>query len=259
MASGLKNSSATQVVVTGTSSSNSTEIMNFTIPGAGTWIIDYFVTMQGVPSLSNTVYAGLFNSSNALVANSQMTAPQANGLVNFTANKTTLVTTTGPTTFKLKGWGSNTSNPQPQTQYVVPASAAGVVFISDSGTTGAVGATGPRGATGATGDKGPAGPTGATGAQGPVGSPGATGPAGPKGDIGIAGAKGDKGLTGDKGPAGAQGPVGATGAPGATGPAGAAGARGDVGAQGPGRPVTVMNRAPNANEGNVGDIWYQTY
>lgn len=258
MASGSASLSATQVVVTGTNSSNSTQILTFTIPSAGTWSVSYFVTMSSL-NMATGATAGLFNGSNALVSNSQVTPPVAMNMSSATLNKTIIVTTTGPATFKLKGWGGNTSNPQPQTQYVVPGTGASVVFMSDSGTTGSVGATGPRGATGETGPKGDTGAPGPIGLTGVKGEPGATGTAGLKGDPGIAGVKGDKGLTGDKGPAGPQGPVGATGPQGPAGPTGATGARGDVGAQGPGRPVTVMNRAPNANEGNIGDIWYQTY
>ena len=83
--------------------------------------------------------------------------------------------------------------------------------------------TSPKGDQGIQGVKGDRGATGLTGGNGPHGHPGPIGPAGPKGDNGP---KGDKG---DAGPAGPRGTVN----------------------------VTVQTRAPNSNEGVVGDIWYQ--
>ena len=80
-----------------------------------------------------------------------------------------------------------------------------------------------RGLQGVPGPRGLTGLAGTNGSPGPQGNPGPTGPAGAKGDTG---AKGDKG---DIGPAGPRGTVN----------------------------VTVQTRAPNSNEGLVGDIWYQ--
>jgi hypothetical protein len=51
-----------------------------------------------------------------------------------------------------------------------------------------------------------------------------------------------------------MGPKGDTGNAGPQGPAGTQGA---TGAAGRSVNVWVMNRAPNNNEGAVGDIWYQ--
>jgi hypothetical protein len=84
-------------------------------------------------------------------------------------------------------------------------------------------------------------------------------PKGDKGDQGIQGVKGDRGaigLTGGNGPQGNPGPAGPVG------PKGDLGAKGDKGDIGPAGPrgtvnVTVQTRAPNSNEGVVGDIWYQ--
>lgn len=104
------------------------------------------------------------------------------------------------------------------------------------------------------------GGTGRTGLRADLLGAGLQGPAGPKGDQGPAGGVGPAGPKGDQGIQGFTGATGATGATGPQGPAGPQGARGETGAQGPGRPVTVMNRAPtSADTANVGDIWYQTY
>jgi len=293
MATGSTYLTATQTV-TGTNSSNlATDIMTFTIPSAGTWVVEYFVTMSSL-NTAGAAYVGIFNSGNTLVANSQLPAPQASGLTTATVNGTVLITTTMATTFKIKGWQTGSG-------YTVAQGAAGAVYVTD----GVQGPVGPAGAPGAKGDKGLTGDKGATGDRGLTGLTGAQGPVGP---AGAAGAKGDKGLTGDRGlpgangaqgPAGPAGPAGATGAKGdrgydgakgATGPAGSPGAKGDQGEKGlqgergyigqtgpagapgavgpagpagpkgdPGRNATVYIQAtaPDNSVGATGDIWYQ--
>jgi hypothetical protein len=78
---------------------------------------------------------------------------------------------------------------------------------------------------------------------------------GPKGDSGT------NGTNGNQGPAGLRGEKGDPGPAGNTGPQGLIGPKGDKGDAGPAGPkgtvnVTVQTRAPNGNEGLVGDIWY---
>jgi len=232
-----------RVTVLGINASNSTEIITFTIPSAGTWTVDYFLTM-GLVNGSSNCNAMLFDSSNVSVSNSQITPPYGwNTSTPFTANKTILITTTGPATFKLKGWGGNTSFPQGQTQYLVDGGGAGVVYVADPVTIA----------------KGDRGVQGIQGVAGPKGEQGVVGPIGPKGDMGLTGAKGDRGAVGPNGGAGPQGNGGPIGP---IGPHGIQGPKGDVGPQGIQGPrgtvnVTVQTRAPNSNEGLVGDIWYQ--
>jgi hypothetical protein len=253
MATGSQYLSA-RVTVLGTSASNSTEIMTFTIPSAGTWVINYFITMNqiGVGGLLNC-NADLFDSNNTYLANSRITVPNGwNSTAPFTANKTTLITTTGPATFKLKGWGG--------ASYNVEGGGAGVVYVSDSGTQGPAGAKGDKGLTGDRGLSGAVGPTGAIGPAGPAGAKGDKGLTGDRGlpgangATGPAGAKGDIGAKGDAGPRGYDGAKGANGTQGPAGPAGPAGAKGDTGRN---ATVYIQTTAPDNSVGATGDIWYQ--
>jgi hypothetical protein len=289
MATGSTYLTATQVVVTGTNSSNlATDIMTFTIPSAGTWVVEYFVTMSSL-NTAGQAYAGIYNSGNTLVTNSQITAPQASGLTAATVKGTVLIATTMATTFKIKGWQTGTS-------YTVAQGAAGAVYVTDTGiqgpagpagaagsagakgdkgltgdrgltgATGATGATGPAGAKGdkgLTGDRGLTGATGLTGTVGPVGPAGATGAKGDRGydgakgatgTAGAAGAKGDTGAKGDAGPRGYDGAKGSTGLTGPAGPAGPTGAKGDTGRN---ATVYIQTTAPDNSVGATGDIWYQ--
>lgn len=230
MASGSQYLNA-RVTILGTRAQDATEILTFTIPSAGTWTVNYFLTM-GLVNGSTGCNADLFDSNNTYLANSRITLPQLpNGSTTFTANKTILVATTGPATFKLKGWGGNTSYPLGQTQYLVSGGEAGVVYVAD-----AVNIN-----KGDKGDQGLQGPAGAPGPQGPVGS------------------QGPSGVAGKAGPMGPQGPAGASGANGLNGTQGPAGPQGPQGPQGPGRNVLIGNTTPNGSLGNIGDIYYQTY
>ena len=234
MATGSTYLSATQVVVSGTNSSNlATDIMAFTIPSAGTWTVDYFVTMSSITGLA---YAGIFNSSNGMLSDSQVTAPSAMNMSSATLNKTILITTIGAETFKIKGWQNGNG-------YIVYSGNAGVVYLADPVTI-AKGDKGDQGIQGIQGIQGVVGPKGDRGDQGVQGI---VGPKGDRGAIGLTGGNGPQGPAGPAGPQGAKGDTGAKGAIGATGPAGP---RGTVN-------VTVQTRAPNSNEGVVGDIWYQ--
>lgn len=78
-----------------------------------------------------------------------------------------------------------------------PGSSAAWAVMSQQGTPGATGGTGPQGLPGAPGLQG---------------QQGVSGPPGPQGQTGAVGAQGQQGVAGATGPAGAQGPAGTPGA-----------------------------------------------
>jgi hypothetical protein len=266
-----------QVNVTGTATNNATKILEFEIPSAGTWDIEYFTygtSSTGGIAQTTPVSMALYQDD-ALVPMSEKRS-----IVGTTVYGRHFLTTTRPVTVAVKVWTDNgrafSINPS--------QGRTGVLWTLDQngshGPTGATGAIGPVGATGATGAIGPVGATGPHGTAATItvgtvttGAPGSAGvvanvgtssaarlnfsiPQGPKGDRGPIGATGVKGDTGAMGATGAAGANGATGPQGAKGDTGTAGSKGDKGDRGSVN-ITVQNRAPYNNEGVVGDIWYQ--
>jgi hypothetical protein len=103
---------------------------------------------------------------------------------------------------------------------ILVSTAISAGFLTQTGTQGLKGDTGPPGEQGPQGETGPRGAAGETGATGAQGATGATGSAGPPGPQGAAGATGVAGPTGATGATGLQGPQGPIGPQGLQGPAG---------------------------------------
>lgn len=322
------------VTVKATTSAAATTIMTFNLPSAGTWDIEYFVTMNCAGGGQAPGFAALYDSVGTLLANSEIAGEQAMNQALTTATGRYFITTTAPATYSIRGWNISAG-----LSHLVSSTArgrTGVVYtnFASTGISGVQGPAGPQGPKGNTGDIGPQGLQGVPGIrglqglQGVPGTPGANGAPGtaatvtvgsvttgapgsnaqvtnagtinsavlnftlPRGDAGPTGNAGPAGTaatvalgtvtTGVAGsqaqvtnsgnstaavfnftlPAGVQGPQGLKGDKGDKGDTGNVGPKGDKGDTGNVGPagsvnVTILGRAPNPNEGNIGDIWYQ--
>ena len=238
---------STPVNVTGASATAPTHITSIQIPSAGKWDVTYAVRMTGTPG-----GAALYGQNGGKYGGSEIAGTKGTGVTESSAVGRVTITTTGAQTLNLRGWGTYQATTVDNVRTFLNADLV-VGQVGPQGIQGKPGNNGVAGADGkdgAKGDKGEQGIAGANGANGTNGAKGETGAQGPKGDTG---ATGSQGLKGDQGIAG---PKGDTGAKGDTG---LSGQRGDIGPAGPGRNVTVTNRAPLSTDGVPGDIWYQTY
>ena len=177
----------TPVSVTGASASASTLITSIQFPDAGKWDVTYFVKMTGTPG-----HAALYNLEGVTpYTNTEISGTKGTGVTESSALGRVTITTKGPQTLSLRGWGS---------YQAVSDSTGRTGLNADLLGTGQQGVPGQNGTNGKPGNNGINGTNGKDGAPGPAGPQGFAGPPGAPGTNGTNGAPGARGEAGPAGP-----------------------------------------------------------